>query len=362
MGCERSSDAVMFYSVFNASQCLILVSSSTVVSLLSDGVSQLIIIIIIIIRDSRLSHTIQCVCVCVFLVLPSPPVVSLISPSSASFNGALTRANNSTWSVKKLAGAREAIHTPITAQPDGPMGARPPHAVGGACGSPQPRDHPPLCLALSPEGKFASTETPRLLRKFQQDFEMDHVSWIISLVWFWFWFWTGFTTGEEGSARKNGPKSNERLEGFWCGKLICPLLKNNRAAEEAYGAREHRLPSSKELKSSNMWEEMSGLDEEGNSVRTFQICLTDTSLSHWLRTRFIPRRGASQVYVEIRFTMMECSTMPSSFRTCKETFNLYYYQSDEDTASSTHPAWMENPYSKVHTHTHTHTHVYSAEF
>uniref|UniRef100_A0A671N3P0 receptor protein-tyrosine kinase n=1 Tax=Sinocyclocheilus anshuiensis TaxID=1608454 RepID=A0A671N3P0_9TELE len=97
------------------------------------------------------------------------------------------------------------------------------------------------------------------------------------------------------------------------------------------------------------WEEMSGLDEEGNSVRTFQICPMDTSVSHWLRTRFIPRRGATQVYVEIRFTVMECSAMPSSFRTCKETFNLYYYQSDEDTASSTHPAWMENPYSKVDT-------------
>uniref|UniRef100_A0A9J7YVJ1 receptor protein-tyrosine kinase n=1 Tax=Cyprinus carpio carpio TaxID=630221 RepID=A0A9J7YVJ1_CYPCA len=97
------------------------------------------------------------------------------------------------------------------------------------------------------------------------------------------------------------------------------------------------------------WEEMSGLDEEGNSVRTFQICPMDTSVSHWLRTRFIPRRGATQVYVEIRFTVMECSAMPSSFRTCKETFNLHYYQSDEDTASSTHPAWMENPYSKVDT-------------
>uniref|UniRef100_A0A672QAV1 receptor protein-tyrosine kinase n=1 Tax=Sinocyclocheilus grahami TaxID=75366 RepID=A0A672QAV1_SINGR len=97
----------------------------------------------------------------------------------------------------------------------------------------------------------------------------------------------------------------------------------------------------------SQWEEMSGLDEEGNSVRTFQICPMDTAVSHWLRTRFIPRRGATQVYVEIRFTVMECSAMPSSFRTCKETFNLYYYQSDEDIASSTHPAWMENPYTCV---------------
>ncbi|XP_067301454.1 ephrin type-B receptor 4b isoform X2 [Pseudorasbora parva] len=97
------------------------------------------------------------------------------------------------------------------------------------------------------------------------------------------------------------------------------------------------------------WDELTGLDEEGSSVRTFQICPMESPLAHWLRTRFIPGRGASQVYVEIRFTMMECSAMPSSYRTCRETFNLYYYQSDEDTATDTHPAWMENPYSKVDT-------------
>lgn len=89
------------------------------------------------------------------------------------------------------------------------------------------------------------------------------------------------------------------------------------------------------------------MDEEGNSVRTFQICPTEISVSHWLRTKFIPRRGASQVYAEIRFTMMECSAMPSSYRSCKETFNFFYYQSDEDNATPSHPAWMDNPYSKV---------------
>uniref|UniRef100_A0A3B4CJJ5 receptor protein-tyrosine kinase n=1 Tax=Pygocentrus nattereri TaxID=42514 RepID=A0A3B4CJJ5_PYGNA len=97
------------------------------------------------------------------------------------------------------------------------------------------------------------------------------------------------------------------------------------------------------------WEEMSGLDEEGNSVRTFQACPMDGSVSHWLRTRLIPRRSASVVYVEIRFTVMECSYLHTNTRTCKETFNLYYYQSDEDMATSTHPAWMENPYTKVDT-------------
>ncbi|CAB1316020.1 unnamed protein product, partial [Coregonus sp. 'balchen'] len=97
------------------------------------------------------------------------------------------------------------------------------------------------------------------------------------------------------------------------------------------------------------WEEVSGLDEENNSVRTYQICQTDGSSSHWLRSGLIQRRGASQVYVELRFTMIECSSRVTHHRSCKETFNLYYYQADSDEATPTHPSWMENPYTKVDT-------------
>ncbi|KAK5603262.1 Ephrin type-B receptor 4b [Crenichthys baileyi] len=95
------------------------------------------------------------------------------------------------------------------------------------------------------------------------------------------------------------------------------------------------------------WDELSGLDEDSNSVRTFQICTPDSPSSYWLRTRWIPRQAATTLYVEIRFTMMECAAINQ--RHCKETFNLYYYQSDSDEATPTHPAWMENPYTKVST-------------
>ncbi|XP_026183873.1 ephrin type-B receptor 4a [Mastacembelus armatus] len=97
------------------------------------------------------------------------------------------------------------------------------------------------------------------------------------------------------------------------------------------------------------WEEVSGLDEENNSVRTYQICQEDSSYSHWLRSGFIQRRGASQVYVELRFTMIECSSRSTHHRSCKETFNLYYYQADSNEATATYPPWMENPYTKVDT-------------
>ncbi|KAJ8366543.1 hypothetical protein AAFF_G00350680 [Aldrovandia affinis] len=97
------------------------------------------------------------------------------------------------------------------------------------------------------------------------------------------------------------------------------------------------------------WEEVSGLDEDNNIVRTYQICPSDSVGSHWLRSALIERKGAWQAYVELRFTMMECSSRPSLQRSCKETFNLLYYESASDEATPTHPAWMENPYVKVDT-------------
>lgn len=45
---------------------------------------------------------------------------------------------------------------------------------------------------------------------------------------------------------------------------------------------------------------MSGLDDESNSVRTYEICTPNSPASYWLRTRWIPRRAATTLYVEIR--------------------------------------------------------------
>ncbi|NXR42599.1 EPHB4 protein, partial [Zosterops hypoxanthus] len=40
---------------------------------------------------------------------------------------------------------------------------------------------------------------------------------------------------------------------------------------------------------------------------------------------------------------------PAPPRPCKETFSVFYHESDADTATATHPPWMENPYVKVDT-------------
>ncbi|XP_064409012.1 ephrin type-B receptor 4-like [Latimeria chalumnae] len=98
------------------------------------------------------------------------------------------------------------------------------------------------------------------------------------------------------------------------------------------------------------WDELSSVNEEKKTIRTYEICNShEPNQNNWLRTTYIPRRGASHVYVEIMFTMMECSSIPRVTRSCKETFNLFYYESDSDSASLQSPAWMENPYVKVDT-------------
>ncbi|KAB1263815.1 Ephrin type-B receptor 4 [Camelus dromedarius] len=99
------------------------------------------------------------------------------------------------------------------------------------------------------------------------------------------------------------------------------------------------------------WEELSGLDEEQHSVRTYEVCDMQRApgVAHWLRTGWVPRRGAVHVYATLRFTMLECLSLPQAGRSCKETFTVFYFESDADTATAHTPAWMENPYIKVDT-------------
>ncbi|XP_077169698.1 ephrin type-B receptor 4 [Paroedura picta] len=98
------------------------------------------------------------------------------------------------------------------------------------------------------------------------------------------------------------------------------------------------------------WEELSGMDEEQNSVRTFEVCAVHRpNQNNWLRTTFVPRSGATHVYAELRFTVVECFSIPRITRSCKETFNVFFYEADADVATDTFPAWMENPYVKVDT-------------
>ncbi|XP_053709164.1 ephrin type-B receptor 3-like isoform X7 [Synchiropus splendidus] len=98
------------------------------------------------------------------------------------------------------------------------------------------------------------------------------------------------------------------------------------------------------------WEEVSGYDDAMNPIRTYQVCnVRDLNQNNWLRSDFIPRKDVLRVYVEMKFTVRDCNSIPNIPGSCKETFNLFYYESDSDSATATSPFWMENPYVKVDT-------------
>ncbi|XP_056598898.1 ephrin type-B receptor 1 [Triplophysa dalaica] len=101
---------------------------------------------------------------------------------------------------------------------------------------------------------------------------------------------------------------------------------------------------------SSGWEEVSGYDENLNTIRTYQVCnVFESNQNNWLLTTFIARRGAHRIYVEMRFTVRDCSSIPRVPGSCKETFNLYYYETDSVIATKGTAFWMEAPYLKVDT-------------
>uniref|UniRef100_A0A3Q0S5P2 receptor protein-tyrosine kinase n=1 Tax=Amphilophus citrinellus TaxID=61819 RepID=A0A3Q0S5P2_AMPCI len=77
------------------------------------------------------------------------------------------------------------------------------------------------------------------------------------------------------------------------------------------------------------WEEISVMDERNTPMRTYQVCnVMEANQNNWLRTRHISREGAQRVYIEIKFTLRDCNSLPGVPGTCKETFNMYYFESN----------------------------------
>ncbi|XP_024129119.1 ephrin type-A receptor 4b isoform X1 [Oryzias melastigma] len=77
------------------------------------------------------------------------------------------------------------------------------------------------------------------------------------------------------------------------------------------------------------WEEISVMDERNTPMRTYQVCnVMEANQNNWLRTRHISREGAQRIYIEIKFTLRDCNSLPGVPGTCKETFNMFYYESN----------------------------------
>ncbi|XP_077160201.1 ephrin type-A receptor 7 isoform X5 [Paroedura picta] len=67
--------------------------------------------------------------------------------------------------------------------------------------------------------------------------------------------------------------------------------------------------------------------------------------NNWLRTNWIAKGNAQRIFVELKFTLRDCNSLPGVLGTCKETFNLHYYETDYDTGRSI----RENQYVKIDT-------------
>eukprot|EP00062_Callorhinchus_milii_P000493 gi/632934552/ref/XP_007885449.1/ PREDICTED: ephrin type-A receptor 3-like isoform X3 [Callorhinchus milii] len=79
------------------------------------------------------------------------------------------------------------------------------------------------------------------------------------------------------------------------------------------------------------WEEISVMDEKNTPMRTYQVCnVMEAYQNNWLRTNWIPRDGSHRIYIEIKFTLRDCNSLPGVPGTCKETFNMYYYESNNN--------------------------------
>ncbi|XP_051908086.1 ephrin type-A receptor 7 isoform X2 [Hippocampus zosterae] len=96
----------------------------------------------------------------------------------------------------------------------------------------------------------------------------------------------------------------------------------------------------------NGWEEISGLDESYTPIRTYQVCrVMEPNQNNWLRTNWIEKRNAQRIFVELKFTLRDCNSLPGMVGTCKETFNLYYQETDSEVGRS----MQETQYVKIDT-------------
>uniref|UniRef100_A0AAZ1X0G7 Ephrin type-A receptor 6 n=1 Tax=Oreochromis aureus TaxID=47969 RepID=A0AAZ1X0G7_OREAU len=95
-----------------------------------------------------------------------------------------------------------------------------------------------------------------------------------------------------------------------------------------------------------LWDAITEMDEHNRPIHTFQVCnVMEPNQNNWLRSNWISRQAAQKVYVELRFTLRDCNSIPWVSGTCKETFNLFYHETDEAHGVKFRPA----QYTKIDT-------------
>ncbi|NXE16097.1 EPHA2 protein, partial [Lophotis ruficrista] len=67
-------------------------------------------------------------------------------------------------------------------------------------------------------------------------------------------------------------------------------------------------------------------------IYIYSVCeVLEGEQENWLRTNWIYRGVAQRIFIELQFTVRDCNSFPAGGGgSCKETFNLYYAESDVD--------------------------------
>uniref|UniRef100_A0A8C3V349 receptor protein-tyrosine kinase n=1 Tax=Catharus ustulatus TaxID=91951 RepID=A0A8C3V349_CATUS len=67
-------------------------------------------------------------------------------------------------------------------------------------------------------------------------------------------------------------------------------------------------------------------------IYMYSVCnVLEGEQENWLRTNWIYRGVAQRIFIELQFTVRDCNSFPTAGGgSCKETFNLYYAESDVD--------------------------------
>uniref|UniRef100_A0A672RR89 receptor protein-tyrosine kinase n=1 Tax=Sinocyclocheilus grahami TaxID=75366 RepID=A0A672RR89_SINGR len=96
----------------------------------------------------------------------------------------------------------------------------------------------------------------------------------------------------------------------------------------------------------NGWEEIGEVDENYAPIHTYQVCkVMEHNQNNWLQTNFILNQGAQRVFVELKFTLRDCNSLPGGLGTCKETFNVYCYETNDEERRNI----RESQYTKIDT-------------
>lgn len=69
------------------------------------------------------------------------------------------------------------------------------------------------------------------------------------------------------------------------------------------------------------------------------------NVNNWLWSPFIDRGPANRLYIEVSFTIRDCSLFPGNALSCKETFSLLYYEFDAATREP--PPWQPESYKLI---------------